>query len=586
METKKLETAGPEKIRMNSWIEFLFISAAVILVSFVVSFLRVRIDLTEDNRFTLSDPTKVILSSLRNDVYIQVWLDGEMPVQFKKLKRSVKDMLDEFRVQSGRKLGYEFINPSEGNDSRERNSRYESLISSGLVPVNIQAKDEEGGETQKIIFPGMTVNYNGVEIPVNFLRNNQSLSPEQNLLNSMEGMEYEIIQTISTITSDSVYKIAFIEGHNEIPEIETADITLSLAKYFTIDRGVIGGRPGILDKYAAVVIAGPESPFDEKDKLVIDQYIMNGGKVLWLFEEVSVSEDSLAMGETVAIYKPLNIEDQLFRYGVRVNPVLVQDLECMLKPFNVISGGSRQQVVPVPWLYYPLLVPSSAHPVTRNLNRVLGRYVNYIDTVGRDPEINKSILLTTSSAARTINPPFLITLKEASDTPDEKQFTKSSLPVAVMLSGKFRSAFANRIVPGITDNNSFRMKEISENTRMIVIADCDIVRNDVRRVGGEVTPLPLGQDRYTLQTFGNKDFLVNCLNSLVDNNGLLELRSRELKLRLLDRSVIKKYKVLIQVANITLPVLLVFIAGFIYNILRKRMYAKQIHTPINKIMEH
>jgi ABC-2 type transport system permease protein len=302
---------------------------------------------------------------------------------------------------------------------------------------------------------------------------------------------------------------------------------------------------------------------------------MNGGKVLWLFEEVSVSEDSLAAGETIALYRPLNIEDQLFRYGVRINPALVQDLECMLKPFNVISGGSRQQVVPVPWLYYPLLIPSSTHPVTRNLNRVLGRYVNYIDTVGRDPEISKSILLTTSAAARTINPPFLITLKEARETPDEKQFSKSSLPVAVMLSGKFRSAFANRIIPGMTDNNSFRIKEVSENSRMIVVADCDIIRNEVRRVGGEVSPLPLGQDRYTMQTFGNKDFLVNCLNSLVDDNGLLELRSRELKLRLLDRSVIKKNKSLIQIINMSLPVLVVIIAGFIYGILRKRMYAKK-----------
>lgn len=575
MEEKKLETRSPEKIRLKSWIEFLLISVTLLLVSFAFSFFRTRIDLTEDHRFTLSDPTKAILSGLRNDIYIQVWLDGEMPVQFKKLKRSVKDMLDEFMISSGRRVGYEFINPSEGKDAKERNNRYESLISSGLIPVNIQANDAEGGEIQKIIFPGMTINYNGVEIPVNFLRNNQALSPEQNLLNSMEGLEYEIIQTISTITSDSVYKIAFIEGHNEIPEIETADITLSLAKYFTIDRGVIGGRLGILDKYAAIVVAGPESPFDEKDKLVIDQYIMNGGKVLWLFEEVSVSEDSLAAGETIALYRPLNIEDQLFRYGVRINPALVQDLECMLKPFNVISGGSKQQVVPVPWLYYPLLIPSSTHPVTRNLNRILGRYVNYIDTVGRDPEISKSILLTTSATARTINPPFLITLQEARETPDEKQFSKSSLPVAVMLSGKFRSAFANRIIPGLTDNNSFRIKEVSENSRMIVVADCDIIRNEVRRVGGEVSPLPLGQDRYTMQTFGNKDFLVNCLNSLVDDNGLLELRSRELKLRLLDRSVIKKNKSLIQIINMSLPVLVVIIAGFIYGILRKRMYAKK-----------
>jgi gliding-associated putative ABC transporter substrate-binding component GldG len=408
---------------------------------------------------------------------------------------------------------------------------------------------------------------------MNFLKNNQSLPPEQNLLNSIEGLEYEIIQTISTITSDSIYKIAFIEGHDEIPEIETADITLSLSKFFTIDRGIIAGRPGILDKYSAIIIAGPEKPLDEKDKLVIDQYLMNGGKVLWLYEEVNVNEDSLVAGETMALYQPLNIEDQLFRYGVRVNPAVVQDLECMLRPFNVISGGSRQQVVPVPWLYYPLLLPSSVNPISRNINRVLGRYVNYIDTVGRDPDIRKSVLLTTSAKARTINPPVLITLRDARDTPDEKLFSKSYLPVAVMLSGRFRSAFSNRMVPGITDNKGFRMREIGEPSKMIVVADRDIIRNEVRRSGNNVTPLPLGQDRYTLQTFGNKDFLVNCLNSLVDDNGLMELRSREIKLRLLDKNAIRKNKALIIAVNIAVPILLVIVAGFIYAILRKRMYS-------------
>jgi gliding-associated putative ABC transporter substrate-binding component GldG len=576
MEEKKIERNNPGRIRMNSWIEFLLISASVIILSVSLSILKFRIDLTGDRRFSLSEPTKKILSELRNDLYIQVWLDGDMPVQFKKLKRSVKDILDEFRIASGRKVGFEFINPSQGDDARERNSRYESLISSGLVPVNIQSKDEEGGASQKIIFPGMTVNYNGVEIPVNFLKNNQLLPPEQNLLNSIEGLEYEIIQTISTITSDSIYKIAFIEGHDEISEIETADITIGLSKYFTIDRGIIGGRPGILDKYSAIVIAGPQKPFDEKDKLVIDQYIMNGGKVLWLYEEVNVNEDSLVSGETMALYTPLNIGDQLFRYGVRVNPSVVQDLECMLKPFNVISGGTRQQVVPVPWLYYPLLTPSSVSPVTRNINRVLGRYVNYIDTVGRDPGISKTVLLSSSRTARTINPPVLINLRDARETPDEKLFSKSSLPVAVMLSGRFRSAFTNRIVPGVTDGKDFKMREIGEPSKMIVVADCDIIRNEVRRVGNNVTPLPLGQDRYTLQTFGNKDFVVNCINSLVDDNGLMELRSREIKLRLLDKTAIRNNKSLIITINIAVPVLLVIIAGFLYSILRRRMYSIKV----------
>jgi ABC-2 type transport system permease protein len=572
MEEKELIKTTPADLRLSGWLEFIRVSAIAVILVILSSYITLRIDLTEDKRYTLSESTRKILSGLRNDLYIQVWLEGEMPVQFKKMKRSVGETLDEFRIASGRKIGYEFINPSAGNDQAARNRQYETLISKGLNPVNIQARDQEGGASQKIIFPGLTVNYNGAEIPVNFLKNNPSLSPEQNLLNSMEGLEYEIIQTITTITSDSVYRLAFIEGYNEIPEIETADITLSLAKYFTVDRGTIGGRPGILDRYAAVIVAGPENRYDEKDKFVLDQYLMNGGRILWLLDEVAVSEDSLAFGETAALYRPLGLEDQLFRYGVRINPSVVQDLDCLLKPFNVISGGARQQVVPVPWLYYPLLYPAPGHPVTRNLNRVLGKYVNYIDTVGRDPGINKTILLTTSPASRILNPPFLISLRDAENSPDGSLFNRSALPVAVLLEGSFESVFKNRLLTDIAGDKNVKMKERSPQTRMIVISDGDIIRNEVRTSGGSMIPLTLGLDRYTMQTFGNRDFIVNCVNYLVDNDGLMQLRSREMKMRLLDKTAIRKHKVVIQLVNVTVPVLIVIIAGLFYNIIRKRRY--------------
>lgn len=572
MEEKKLMISESSKIKIRTWLQFFVISLTVLLVSGLSSFFSVRLDLTEDKRYTLSGQSRDVLSGLKNDVYIQVYLDGEMPIAFKHLRRSVKELLDEFRIISGRKVDYEFINPSGARDVKARNNQYQSLISKGLNPVNIQAKDEEGGSSQKIIFPGMIVNYNGIEVPVNFLRNNPAHSPEQNLLHSEEGLEYEMIQTISTISSDTVYKVAFIEGHEELPEIEVADITLSLAKYFTVDRGVIGGIPGILDNYAAVIIAGPGKSYDEKDKLVIDQYIMNGGKVLWLYEEVKVNEDSLNFGETVALYKPLNLEDQLFKYGVRVNPSIVQDMECMLIPMKVVSGASQQQIVPMPWLYYPLLMPSPLHPVTRNINKVLGKFVNYIDTVGLDPWIKKSVLLTTSAYTRIVNPPVLISLKEAERAIDESKFNKSDLPVAVLLSGKFHSAFRNRMLNNLVGDKNFRLKPEGDETKMIVIADADIIRNDVSRMGTSETPLSLGQDRYTMQTFGNKDFLINCLNYLVDDNGIMELRSRELKMRLLDKTTIKQKKALIRMVNTAAPVLFVIIAGLIYSIIRKKIY--------------
>ncbi len=568
------ETANNNKIRLKSWLQFLSTVAGIILLASVSTFLRFRLDLTEDKRYTLSAATRKVLSGIKKDIFVQVYLDGDMPVPLKKLKRSVREMLDEFRIASGRKIDYEFINPSESSDARQRQTRYQSLINKGLAPINIQAGDAEGGSTQKIIFPGMIINCNGVEVPVNFLKNNPSISYEQNLLHSEEGLEYELIQNIATLSSDTIYKVAFIEGQGEIPEIETADLTLNLARFFTVDRGTINGKIGILDKYAAVIIAGPEKEFNESDKLVIDQYIMNGGKVVWLFNEVAVNADSLVFGETVGLYRPLNIEDQIFMYGARVNPAIIQDLECQIIRLKVGTGSTNQQIVSVPWLYYPLLFPSPFHPITRNLNRVKAEFANYVDTVGLDKAIRKTVLLSTSKKCRTLSPPIVISLKEAEMTPDEKDFNKSALPVAVLLEGVFPSAFRNRVVSNLTEDKNFKIRSESSRTKLIVIADADIIRNDVRHAGLEESPLPLGQDKYTGQMFGNRDFLINCLNYLVDDHGIMELRSRELKLRLLNKSKVRSEKTEWQLLNVLGPVFIVVLAGLLYNYFRKRLYTK------------
>jgi gliding-associated putative ABC transporter substrate-binding component GldG len=568
------DKTGKNALKVKGWLQFLTVVAGIILAASAASFIRLRYDLTEDKRFTLSESTNRVLKHLQNDIFIQVYLDGEIPIPLKRLKRSVGDILEEFRIASGRKIDYEFINPSGAKDTRLREAQYQSLVKKGLIPLRLEAGDAEGGSTQKIIFPGLIINYNGVEVPVNFLSNNQSIPYEQNILHSVEGLEYEMIQTIATLASDTIKKVAFLEGHGEIPEIETADITLSLAKFFTIDRGIIGGKPGVLDKYSAVVIAGPEKVFSESDKLVLDQYIMNGGKVLWLIDEVAVNPDSLVFGETVGLYRPLNIEDQLFRYGARINPLIIQDIECAPIRLMVMSGGTRQQVVPAKWVYYPLLKPSANHPVTRNLNRVEGRFVNYIDTVGLDPSIKKEILLSTSGFSRTISPPVIIRLKEAELPLVEKEFNKSNLPVAVLLDGIFPSAFKNRTINNLTDDKNLRILTESKKTRMIVIADADIIRNEVQRSGLNETFLPLGKDKYTGQEYGNKDFLINCLNWLVDNDGLMELRSREVKLRLLNTHELKTQRLRWQVINIAGPILIVILAGLFYNYFRKRSYTR------------
>jgi ABC-2 type transport system permease protein len=276
----------------------------------------------------------------------------------------------------------------------------------------------------------------------------------------------------------------------------------------------------------------------------------------------------------VGLYRPLNIEDQIFMYGARVNPAIVQDLECMIIRLKIGTGSTNQQIVPVPWVYYPLLIPAANHPVTRNLNRVKGEFANYIDTVGLDTAIKKTVLLSTSNNSRTLSPPLIISLKEAESTPDEKDYNKSGLPVAVLLEGVFPSAFRNRTVSNLTDDKNFKIRSESSKTRLIVIADADIIRNEVKRTGLEETPLPLGQDKYTGQMFGNRDFLINCLNYLVDDHGIMELRSRELKLRLLNKMKVKAEKTEWQIINVIGPVLLVIMAGFIYGYFRRRNYTK------------
>ncbi len=540
----------------------------LVLVALLSSMVSFRADLTSDKRHTLSDQTKKVLAGLEDDVYFQVYLDGDMPIGFKKLKRSVKAMLDEFRMYSDRKVDFLFINPSESEDESERNKYQLSLVEKGLVPVTVMDNDEEGGRSEKMIFPGMILNYNSVEIPVNFLKNNPSLPAEVNLSNSVEGLEYELIQPIATISSDTVHRVAFTEGHGELDEMEVADITLEMAKFFTVDRGTINGEPGILNNYSAVIIAKPLSPFSEEDKLVIDQYIMNGGKVLWLIDEVVVNKDSLARGGTMALYEPLNIEDQLFRYGVRINPVLLQDTDCQIIPVRSTIGES-QQVIPVPWIYNPLLYPATDSPLTRNINKVKGEFVNTIDTVGTDSSVNKEILLTSSARSRTVSPPMLIELDDYKNPPPEEVFTGSFIPVAVLVEGRFKSLYANRM----SDWTGGQLKKSSDSTRMIIIADGDIIRNEVSMTGNRISPRPLGIDRYSGQTFGNKDFIINCLNYLVDENNLISLRSRELKIRLLDREKVRDNRIMWQLINTLGPVIIVLAGGLLFWLIRRKRYA-------------
>lgn len=561
-------------MKIKNLVQFSLTILILGLIIYLSSVLYFRIDLTSEKRYTLTNATRNILRNLEQEVFIQVYLEGEMPIGFKNMRRATKELLDEFRIYSGKKVIYEFINPAESPDQKVRNEVFRELDSKGLKATNALFSDKEGGRSQKIIFPGAIVNYNGMEMAVNLLKNNLALASSQNLNNSIEGMEYEFIHVIKNISSDTIYKVAFIEGHGELDEYQVGDITMELARFYHVDRGIIGGKPGILDDYAAVIVAKPREAFSEADKFVIDQYIMNGGGVLWLIDAVRVDWDSLEQtGVTVGLIEQINLDDQLFKYGVRINPKLIQDINCAIIPINTAFVGQQPKYVPAPWLYFPLLFPLENHPVTKNLNLIRSEFVNVIDTVGEEGRIKKKILLRSSKDTRVVSVPVFIRLEDIKDPPAEREFNKPFQSAAVLLEGEFESVFKNRMISHYIKNQNVDFRDHSIPNRMIIVADGDMIRNEVSVRADRIIPLTLGQDRYTQQTYGNKEFILNAVHYLAEETSLVEIRSRTLTLRLLDKTKIINEKFKWQLINTVLPVLILVLFGLVNWYFRKRKFA-------------
>lgn len=561
-------------MKIKNLVQFSLTILILGLIIYLSSVMYFRIDLTSEKRYTLTNATRNILRNLEQEVFIQVYLEGEMPIGFKNMRRATKELLDEFRIYSGKKVVYEFINPAESPDQKVRNEVFMELDSKGLKATNALFSDKEGGRSQKIIFPGAIVNYNGMEMAVNLLKNNPLLNHSQNLHNSIEGLEYEFIHVIKNICSDTIYKVAFIEGHGELDEYQVGDITMELARFYHVDRGIIGGKPGILDDYAAVIVAKPREAFSEADKFVIDQYIMNGGGVLWLIDAVRVDWDSLEQtGVTVGLIEQINLDDQLFKYGVRINPKLIQDINCAIIPINIAFVGQQPKYVPAPWLYFPLLFPLENHPVTKNLNLIRSEFVNVIDTVGGEGRIKKKILLRSSKDTRVVSVPVFIRLEDIKYPPEEREFNKPFQSAAVLLEGEFESVFKNRMISHYIKNQDVDFRDHSIPNRMIIVADGDMIRNEVSVRADRIIPLTLGQDRYTQQTYGNKEFILNAVHYLAEETSLVEIRSRTLTLRLLDKTKIIKEKFKWQLINTVLPVLILVLFGLVNWYFRKRKFA-------------
>ncbi len=572
-----------KNIKQNSIIQILLGIAIIILVNIISSFVFTRFDLTSEKRYSLSDATKELLSDLDDIVYFKVYLDGDFPAGFKRLRNETKEMLDEFRAYNDN-IQYEFINPSKSEDAKERNDTYLLLIERGLNPTDLQVKTNEG-TSQQIIFPGALVTYKSKEIPLELLKAQMGTPPEAVLNNSIQVLEFNITNTIKKLSLINKPEIAIIEGHGELDKYEMADISNTLSEYYNVERIRINGqlnslaersnidsvKTRIKNKYEAIIIAKPDSAFSDKDKFIIDQFIMLGGKVLWLIDQVFACMDSIQNSEsTVGINNELNLEDQLFKYGVRINSDLVMDLNALPIPLRTGQIGNQPQIDFFPWYFFPIITPLIKHPIVNNLNAIKTEFVSSIDTI-EVSGIKKTILLKTSPYSRIVYTPALISLNILREEPDENIYNKPGQPVAVLLEGEFESAFKNIISPVIANNKEIGFLEKGIANKMVVISDGDIIRNQLHIPQGY--PLPLGYDQFTRQTFGNKELILNVMNYLCDDSGLVSIRSRELKLRLLDKTKIANSKLFWQLLNTILPVLLVIIFGIIWAWVRKRRYA-------------
>ena len=552
---------------------FVLAIAIVILLNVLGSFAFKRFDLTAEKRYTLSDATKKILGELDDVVYVKVYLEGDdLPVGFKNLKNATKEILDEFRAYSNDNIEYEFINPSKNTDKKQQNEVYKQLYDKGLQPTNVEIK-EENGTSQLIIFPAALVSHKGQQVPWQLLKTQIGLSSEAQLNNSIQSLEYEFASSIRNLTIRMRPVIGFLEGHGELDTLETADIRASFGDFYLLKRVKINQQLKALDGLQALVISKPDTTFTEQDKFIIDQFIMKGGKVLWCIDPLYTSLDSLRKSpETNAVPYSLNLEDQLFKYGVRINNDMVLDLQSSAMPVNQALAGQQPRFELKPWIFSPLVAPANDHPISKNLDLTKIEFGASIDTVSATG-IKKSILLRSSKYSKTLSSPVRVSLMYLRRTPDEKQFTDPYRSISVLLEGKFESAFKNRIPPEIENDSLIGFKSIAEKeTKMIIIADGDIIRNDIQYSTGQ--PLPLGFDKYTNQTYGNKNFILNCMNYLCDDSGLITVRNRELTLRLLNKKKIRTERGRWKLINTLSPLFLIIIYGLIHFFIRRRKYAK------------
>lgn len=563
--------------RSQSVVRLFLLLAILVIINILASFVYTRFDLTRERRYSLAPGTKELLTGLQDVVYVKVYLEGSFPPGFQKLQSSVKDMLSEMRRVAGGNLEFEFVNPADQPNEQATNQLYEQLYKLGLQPTDLQNRTTDGME-RKVVWPGAVVYYRNKEVASNFLLGAGAGGSPMEIINaSEEALEYTLANAIKKATSLYKPRIAFTDGHGELDGLATSDIARALSEFYTLQRYDVKSIEAIPKDIDLLVIAKPTQKLTDWSKYKIDNFLMRGGKVLWLLDGVDAAMDSMtAENFFMAMPSNLGVDDMLFKYGVRINADLIQDVKASRIPivYGTIGGQPQQKLFP--WFYFPLISGETQHPIVRNLDPIAFQFVSSIDLIDA-PGIDKSVLLRSSSLSRKLMAPVRVNLQLATEQSKEEQFNKPNQNVAVLLEGQFPSFFKNRYLNEFAqkaiDSLGMQPQEVSVRTKMIVISDGDVIRNHVRKNSQEI--YPLGFDRYTNQMYGNKVFLMNAIDYLLDDAGLINVRSKQITLRMLDGKKVTEQRLRWQVINLGVPVLLLVLFGLSRHQWRKRKYARK-----------
>ena len=546
--------------------------AAVLLVIALLShFIYTRFDFTAEKRFTVSEVSRNVMNGLPQPVTVTVYLQGkDLPGGMKRLQQGTRDMLNDLQAYSNTKLTFNFTNPLDGLNAQEQEQTIQDMQAQGIEPTNLSVKTDNG-VSQKIIFPAAVVKCGEHVIGVKLLQTRIGLSPDEVLNNSIQNLEYTFTSAIKKATGNGRPRIGFTDGHNELSDLQLNDALKSLADGYEVGRVNLQTMPfANLKSLKLLVIPKPEKPFTEIEKFKLDQYLMQGGRIIWAIDQVSAELDSLRGhgGEQLAFNKKLNLDDELFRYGVRINYDLIADMSCSQIPVSTGNMGGQAQIQMLPWLFYPVFMPLGKHPVIKNLEGIRSEFASTIDLLPVKG-IKQTVLLASSPYSKKLTSPRLLSLQALEQEPNPKEFQGTPQIVGALLEGSFSSNFQNRPVPeGITEN--IQVLNTSKPAKMIVLSDGDLFKNQVSADG---SPFPLGYDRYTQQTYGNKNLLLNIADYMTDDSGLISLRNKEIKLRLLNRARLRNEKTYWQAVNTIAPLLLVLIFAIFQHLYRKRKYA-------------